>query len=100
MGPLRSQRQTNASYLAAISCRKGRKIASAPTPIVPATGTEQGAIVVTGIDAGKFAPIVEALVPLRPASDRAGGNWTSFRPASSVVVVFILQLIESGRVVA
>jgi hypothetical protein len=75
-------RQTNASYLAANqAAEKGAKIAVSTTPIATSNGTEQGAIVVTGIDAGKFAMIVGAAGATASALASAPAKLDIVRPA-------------------
>ena len=75
-------RQTNASYLAANqAAEKGAKIAFSTTPIATSNGALRGAIVVTGIDAGKFATIVEAAGVTATALPAAPAKLDVVRPA-------------------
>jgi Zinc carboxypeptidase len=77
-------RQTNASYLAANqAAEKGANIAFSITPVATSNGVEQGAIVVTGIDAGKLAAIL-----------RAAGATATALPATPVK----LDLVRPARV--
>jgi len=75
-------RQTNASYLAANQAAEmGAKIAFSTTPVATSNGAELGAFVVTGIDAGKFATIVEAAGATATALSGTPAKLDMVRPA-------------------